>query len=175
MKIHKARVVKAALVAKTQWGPRLVVNAQLISDNSKIALWSTQLNNSIYLALKPKEIIEVIENAGKFSLLDRSASPSSVRSEETITMSRPSSNESEGSYYTYNSKENPNKDILEELSLLSNNDKKRLSTYISQQSKLYKHIVEIVSGDFPELINVDDRAIRSISMSIFIDCQRKLK
>lgn len=59
-----------------------------------------------------------------------------------------------------------------DLPMLSEIDNKKLEEYIKQQSKLFRFITNTVAEDFSELVDVDDKALHSISMSIFAKVNR---
>ncbi len=95
-------------------------------------------------------------------------------------MNRLSSNGSEGSYYTYsqtNSKGSNTsvnhqeviEDLIHDVPMLSDLDKKKVSAFIEQQTKLYRYTVDTVAKQFPELVGVDDRGIRSVALSLLIN------
>lgn len=168
MKILKGKVVNT-VEASTRFGQRLVLNCKLLDSNEKAACWSTDLSNELYLSKKPGDIVELIQDEkGKFSLLHREET-----TQNNITMNRPSSNGSESSYYTYssNTKESLKEasyDLLQELPILSANDKKKVALLIQQQSKLLKYCCDCIANDFP---NVDERSQRSLGVSLFINSQ----
>lgn len=169
MQILKATVINC-LIAKTKWGPKTVLNAQLISDKSKVACWSDP-NNPLYLSKKPGDIVELIQDAkGKFSLLDREETPSPT----PITMSRPSSNGSEGSHYTYNSSNN----LESELSLptpMNEADKKKLALLIKERAKLLTYTIEVMRDELnTKGLEFHEGSLRSLGVSLFIHISRHL-
>lgn len=71
MKTHQAKVINI-VQAKTKYGLKLVLNAELLSDSSKVACWSNELGNKVYRSKHKGDIVELIESdKGKFSVLDR--------------------------------------------------------------------------------------------------------
>lgn len=71
MKTHQAKVINV-VQAKTKYGLKLVLNAELLSDGSKVACWSNELGNKIYRSKHKGDIVELIESdKGKYSILDR--------------------------------------------------------------------------------------------------------
>jgi hypothetical protein len=174
MKIHKGTVVNC-VQANTRWGERLCLNCKLLDSKKKVACWSTDLNNSIYLSKKPGDIVELIQDdKNKFSLLDRETSQAAPSSDEDrrseIVMSRPSNNGSEGSYYTYNN--NPTsskeKESILDLPVLSDIDKRKMMEYVRSQSKLLKFCYETICQDFPTLEEYDSRGARSLAITLLI-------
>ena len=175
MKIAKAEVVNCP-IANTRYGKKRVLNCKLLPSKEKVACWSNDLNNPIYLSKKPGDIVELIEDdKGKYSVLDR---------EPDISMNRPSSNGSEGSYYTYSPERserfngnNPSDD-LEELDLpepLSDKDKVRLSKLIRERAKLLTHTIEVMRDELNDKgLEFHEGSIRSLSVSLFIHISRHL-
>jgi len=60
-------------------------------------------------------------------------------------------------------------DIIHDVPMLSDLDKKKVAAFIEQQAKLYRYTVDTVAKQFPELVGVDDRGIRSIALSLLIN------
>lgn len=169
LKILKAEVVNV-VQARTKWGPKLCMNTKLLPSKEKVACWSNDLNNPIYLSKKPGDVIELIQDAkGKYSVLSRE--------DETISMNRPSSNESEGSYYTYSNGSNSS-DELEGLDLpqpLSDQDKVRLSKLIRERAKLLTHTIEVMRNELNDKgLEFHEGSLRSLSVSLFIHISRHL-
>ena len=168
MKILKAEVVNNP-IANTQWGKKRVLNCKLLPSREKVACWSNDINNPIYLSKKPGDIVELIEDSkGRYSVLDRE--------EETVSMNRPSSNGSEGSYYTHYS--TTSNDDLEGLDLpepLSDADKVRLSKLIRERAKLLTHTIEVMRDELNDKgLEFHEGSIRSLSVSLFIHISRHL-
>lgn len=167
MKIQKAEVINNP-IANTTWGKRRVLNCKLLPSKEKVACWSNDLNNPIYLSKKPGDIVELIaDEKGKYSVLDREADTG----ENTATSQHPII----PPQYAHSKAVNDYEDILDgDLPMLSNSDKKKLAGYITQQTDLFYYIMKEVEKKFPDLILSDPRAIRSIALSLFIDIQRKI-
>jgi hypothetical protein len=71
MKTHQAEVINC-VIANTKYGRKLVLNCQLLSDNSQVACWSNELGNKLYRSKHKGDIVELIESdKGKYSVLDR--------------------------------------------------------------------------------------------------------
>ena len=171
MKILKAEVVNNP-IANTQWGKKRVLNCKLLPSREKVACWSNDINNPIYLSKKPGDIVELIEDdKGKYSVLDREEPKSN------ISMNRPSSNGSKGSYYTHSNGNNPSDD-LEGLDLpepLSDKDKVRLSKLIRERAKLLTHTIEVMRDELDDKgLEFHEGSIRSLSVSLFIHISRHL-
>ena len=169
MKIQKAEVINSP-IANTRYGKKRVLNCKLLPSKEKVACWSNDLNNPIYLSKKPGDIVELVEDdKGKYSVLDR---------EETVSMNRPSSNGSNGSYYTYSNDNVPSNDIEGDLDLpqpLSDKDKVRLSKLIRERAKLLTHTIEVMRDELNDKgLEFHEGSIRSLSVSLFIHISRHL-
>ena len=154
MKTHQAEVINC-VQAKTKYGPRLVLNCKLLSDKSKVALWSNDLDNEAFKSKSFGQKVELIENSkGQYSILEREE----VRNQNGNGLQHISE---------------PLERIVDELNLprLSPSQKRELANYIQQQANMFKHITDTVSSTMPDLKPNDHRAI---AMSIFIDCQRRI-
>lgn len=185
MKILKAEVINCP-IANTQWGKKRVLNCKLLPSKEKVACWSNDLNNPVYLSKKPGQVVELIQDAkGKYSVLSREEETDfqPVKG-ETISMNRPAtsgeartaSSNSNG-HYTYNSQETSN-DLEGDLDLpqpLSNQDKVRLSKLIRERAKLLTHTIEVMRDELNDKgLEFHEGSIRSLSVSLFIHISRHL-
>ena len=176
MKILKAEVINCP-IANTQWGKKRVLNCKLLPSKEKVACWSNDLNNPVYLSKKPGQVVELIQDAkGKYSVLDRE--------EETISMNRPATSGeartasfNSNGHYTYNSQETSN-DLEGDLDLpqpLSDQDKVRLSKLIRERAKLLTHTIEVMRDELNDKgLEFHEGSIRSLSVSLFIHISRHL-
>ena len=163
MKILKAEVINNP-IANTQWGKKRVLNCKLLPSKEKVACWSNDVNNPIYLSKKPGDIVELIADAkGKYSVLDRG--------EETVSMNRHSTES--GSHYTYS-----DTDELEGLDLpqpLSDADKVRLNRLLKERAKLLAHTIEVMRDELNNKgLEFHEGSIRSLGVSLFIHISRHL-
>ena len=69
MNLIEARVINV-VQAKTRYGLKLVLNAELIKDKIKVACWSNDLGNKSFRSKHPGDIVRLIANKDKYSLLD---------------------------------------------------------------------------------------------------------
>lgn len=174
MKILKAEVVNCP-IANTQWGKKRVLNCKLLSSKEKVACWSNDLNNPVYISKKPGDIVELIQDAkGKYSVLDKEEPPVRRLGEPNVSINRPSSNGNEDSYYSNGS--NSSDDELEGLDLpqpLSDQDKIRLSKLIRERAKLLTHTIEVMRDELNDKgLEFHEGSIRSLSVSLFIHISR---
>lgn len=174
--------VKNVLTANTKWGKRRVCN--VITDQGDEAIWASDL--SAFSNIKAGQTLNVIRGAkGSLTILENTPTSNGnasslrfhserMRSEGNgnIQMNRPSHDSgSSRNHYTYNSQEVSKdiEDIIHDVPMLSNLDKKKVAAFIEQQAKLYRFTVDTVTKQFPELSGVDDRGIRSIALSLLIN------
>ena len=61
MKTHQAKVINV-VQAKTKYGLKLVLNAELLNDGSKVACWSDDLGNKVFRSKHKGDIVELIES-----------------------------------------------------------------------------------------------------------------
>jgi len=168
MKTHQAHVVNVVR-ASTKWGPRLCLNTKLEPSRTKVAIWSNDLNNPIFLDKKPGEIIELIEDpkTNKYSVLDREpqkSSPSSVRRSTSYT---PKVSTKEVEHILDNDLDLPQQ--------FSDADKVRLSKLIRERAKLLTHTIEIMRDELNDKgLEFHEGSIRSLSVSLFIHISRHL-
>jgi len=135
---------------QTKHGERAVVNIKL-DDGEKCGIWSEDINEPNFIKLKVRDNVTLIKTPkGAYQLVNNK----DINSESTSTVPT-----------------HTTKDSGAKLPILSTQDKKELALYIKQQVELFYYINKEVSAKFTDLKSQDHRAI---SMSIFIDCQRKL-
>lgn len=177
MYLHYGQVINC-VQAKTKYGPRLALNVKL-EDGEKVACWSDVLDNASFLSKKPGDKVSLIKGVrGSYSLVEQEQ-PRNVNGNglkpinevlagNTIpnqTYSQPASN---GSNTPVNHQE-VIEDIIHDVPILSDLDKKKVARFIDQQARLYRYTVDTVAKQFPELVGVDDRGIRSIALSLLIN------
>ena len=160
MKILKAEVVNCP-IANTKWGQKRVLNCKLLPSKEKVACWSNDLNNPIYLSKKPGDIVELIEDdKGKFSVLDREPTTEQVPQHPLVPPQ-----------YSMD-------DIEGDLGLphpLSDADKVRLSKLIGERAKLLSHTIEVMREEFDRKgLEFHEGSIRSLAVSLFIHISKHL-
>ena len=161
MKIQKAEVVNCP-VANTRYGQKLVLNCKLLPSKEKVACWSNDLNNPIYLSKKPGQVIELIEDdKGKYSVLDREPAPAGTN---------PTNQE-----VAANAVDNYVEDSLGLPMPLTDRQKVDLSRLAKERAKLLVHSIEVVREELDHKgIEFHEGSIRSLGVSLFINISRYL-
>lgn len=173
--------VKNVLTANTKWGKRRVCN--VYTDNGEEAIWAEDL--SAFSHIKPGTTIEVIRGVkGKLTILERSAPtpqdpPRNVNGKGLKPINEVlSRNTTQAQTYFQSASNRSNtpvnhhevlEDLIHDVPMLSDLDKKKVAAFIDQQAKLYRYTVDTVAKQFPELVGVGDRGIRSIALSLLIN------
>ena len=162
--------VKNVLVVQTKFGRRKVCN--VTTDRGDEAIWANDLN--AFSNIKPGQTINVIRGAkGGLTILEKSPSMNEVingngsygNTPSTQTYFQPNRNGSN----TSSNNEQVVEDLIHDVPMLSDLDKKKVAKFIDQQARLYRYTVDTVAKQFPELVGVDDRGIRSIALSLLIN------
>ena len=170
MKILQAEVINCP-IANTKYGKKRVLNCKLLPSKEKVACWSNDLNNQIYLSKKPGDIIELIEDdKGKFSVLDRGEEKESTTTQHPLAPPQYSANE----VSLLRSAEGLEVD-LDLPQPLSDADKVRLSKLIRERAKLLTHTIEVMRDELNHKgLEFHEGSIRSLSVSLFIHISRHL-
>ena len=67
---YKARVTSIRQVS-TRYGPRLVLNANISSDNREVAIWSEDLNNPLFKKRRKGDLVCLLQDEKEnFTILD---------------------------------------------------------------------------------------------------------
>ncbi len=184
---HQAKVIQKPKQIKAKYGFCSMIKLQLlsrqkgelISTNEEVVIFSKE-NDANVLKRYKGEVVEVYQDDNqKWKLLSTIPTNNSDRNSE-IQMNRLSHNGGANrNYYTNNNSPeissipsntvNDIEDIIEDVPMLSNTDKKKIARFIDQQAALYKYTVNAVKKEFPELEGIDDRGIRSIALSLLIN------
>ncbi|MGV2832040.1 hypothetical protein [Myxosarcina sp. GI1(2024)] len=147
--------VKNVLTVKTKFGMRKVCNV-ITEKNGEEAIWAEDLSS--FSNLSPNQQIQVIRGTkGKLTVLENQPPRHRNGKSELTHISEPLNNVVD--------------DLLDELPILSEKDKKKLSVYIQQNSKLLKYCCDCVAKEFPD---IDDKSVRSLGITIFINAQQAL-
>ena len=171
MKILKAEVVNCP-IANTRFGKRRVLNCKLLPSKEKVACWSNDLNNPIYLSKKPGDVIELIEDdKGKFSVLDREPATSNGTGTNNGKQA-PASTDKEIASSAVN-------DYLDDdLGLprpLSDAQKRGLSRLAKERAELLVGSIEMMREELNHKgIEFHEGSIRSLGVSLFINISRYL-
>ena len=172
MKILKAEVVNCP-IANTKYGQKRVLNCKLLPSKEKVACWSNDINNPIYLSKKPGQVIELIEDdKGKYSVLDREPAPTSSSNGTSNTKevaSKASISDARGAVGDY---------LEDSLGLpmpLTDRQKLDLSRLAKERAKLLVHSIEVVRTELDRKgIEFHEGSIRSLGVSLFINISRYL-
>lgn len=164
MKISQAEVVNCP-IANTRYGKKRVLNCKLLPSKEKVACWSNDLNNPIYLSKKPGQVIELIEDdKGKYSVLDREAA-SAFSSNGTSNTEQ----------VAVNAVDNYVEDSLGLPMPLTDRQKQDLSMLAKERAKLLVHSIEVVREELDHKgIEFHEGSIRSLGVSLFINISRYL-
>lgn len=184
MKTHKAEVINC-VQAKTKYGERLVLNCKLLSDRSKVACWSNELNNKIYLSKNRGDIVELIESdKNKFSVLDREAPRNiggeGLKSVKEVMPNIPKSNgyvnnEATPSSSTKSAVEDYLDDDLGLPELLTDKQKRDLSKLTQERAKLLVFCIETMKNEMDAKgFEFYENSVRSLGVSLFIHISRHL-
>lgn len=175
MYLEYARV-KNVLEVDTKYGRRLVMNVKL-QDKSDAAIWSEDLNNQSLLSKKAGDNVRLLKGTrGSYTIVEDETSNVNNHRNTLPTQSSYQSNRnasslrSEGNgHSTPVNHQEVIEDLIHDVPMLSDLDKKKVAAFIDQQAKLYRYTVDTVAKQFPELVGVDDRGIRSIALSLLIN------
>ena len=175
---HQAKVIEKGKQVKGRFGFCSMLKLQLISTNEEIVIFSKE-NDANVLKRYKGEVVECYQDTNqKWKLL--STIPTNNNENNQIQMNRLSHDGGANrNYYTNNNSPEINsipssneeiiEDMIEDVPMLSNTDKKKIARFIDQQAALYKYTVNAVQKEFPELVGIDDRGIRSIALSLLIN------
>ena len=184
MKTHQAKVINV-VQAKTKYGLKLVLNAELLSDGSKVACWSNELGNKVYRSKHKGDIVELIESdKGKFSVLDRepphNINGAGLKSVKEIMPNIPKSN---GYANNVTTTQQIASDAVEDYlsndlglpELLTDKQKQDLSKLTQERAKLLVYSIEVMRTELDRKgIDFHEGSIRSLGVSLFINISRYL-
>ncbi|MEM7727299.1 MAG: hypothetical protein AAF208_13165 [Cyanobacteria bacterium P01_A01_bin.45] len=184
MKTHQAKVINV-VQAKTRYGLKLVLNAELLSDNSKIACWSDDLGNKVFRSKHKGDIVELIESdKGKYSVLDRepprNVGGAGLKSVNEIMGGSPAFN-GNGSNSSVTQKI-ANSAVDDYLSndlglpeLLTDRQKQDLSKLTTERAKLLVFCIETIKNEMDAKgFEFYENSCRSLGVSLFIHISRHL-
>ncbi|MEM7580321.1 MAG: hypothetical protein AAF316_10820 [Cyanobacteria bacterium P01_A01_bin.80] len=182
MKTHQAKVINV-VQAKTKYGLKLVLNAELLSDGSKVACWSNELGNKLYRSKHKGDTIELIESdKGKYSVLDKepphNIDGAGLKSVKEIMPNIPKSNGyADNGTTTQQTASSAVDDYLSNNlglpELMSDAEKVRLSKLIRERAKLLTHTIEVMRDELNSKgLEFHEGSIRSLSVSLFIHISR---
>ena len=184
MKTHQAKVINV-VQAKTRYGLKLVLNAELLSDNSKVACWSGDLGNKVFRSKHKGDIVELIESdKGKYSVLDRepprNIGGSGLKSVNEIMGGSPAfnGNGSNGSVTQKIANSAVDDYLSNDLGLpelLTDRQKQDLSKLTQERAKLLVFCIETIKNEMDAKgFEFYENSCRSLGVSLFIHISRHL-
>lgn len=167
MERYEAKVIEEPKQIKAKYGYCSLVKLKLLHNNEEVIVFSKQDDANI-LKRQKEEVVECYRDNNQKWKIIHSISNSNIQMNRLSHDSKFNRN-----YYTHNNSSNSNEeiieDIIEDVPMLSNADKKKIARFIDQQAALYRYTVNAVKKEFPELVGIDDRGIRSIALSLLIN------
>ena len=183
MKTHQAKVINV-VQAKTRYGLKLVLNAELLSDNSKVACWSDDLGNKVFRSKHKGDIVELIESdKGKYSVLDRepphNINGAGLKPVKEIISNIPKSNGySNGATTQQVATQAVNDYLSNDLGLpelLTDRQKQDLSKLTTERAKLLVFCIETIKNEMDAKgFEFYENSCRSLGVSLFIHISRHL-
>ena len=177
MKTHQAKVINV-VQAKTKYGLKLVLNAELLSDGSKVACWSNELGNKVYRSKHKGDVVELIESdKGKFSILDREA-PCNVGGSGLKSVNEVMSNNGNSSVAQQVANSAVDDYLSNDLGLpelLTDKQKQDLSKLTQERAKLLVFCIETMKNEMDAKgFEFYENSVRSLGVSLFIQITRYL-
>ena len=159
----RAKVIQKPGQIKSKYGFCSILKIKLLNTNEEVAIFSKE-NDSNILKRYIDEEVEVYRDAkNKWRLIDND----SIRNVNGGGLHHIST--------TFSTSTNKSQeDIINDVPMLSDADKKKVAKFIQQQSKLLRYTVDVLKADFPELVGVDDRGIRSMALSLLINTNQMI-
>ena len=192
MKTHQAEVINC-VIANTKYGRKLVLNCKLLSDKSKVACWSNELDNKVYRSKSSGDIVELIEtDKGKFSVLDREAphnlNGAGLKPVKEIMSNIPKSNgyvnginttQQVASTASISDARGAVEDYLSNdlglPELLTDRQKQDLSKLTQERAKLLVFCIETMKNEMDAKgFEFYENSVRSLGVSLFIQITRYL-
>ena len=192
MKTHQAEVINC-VEAKTKYGIKLVLNCKLLSDKSKVACWSNELDNKVYRSKSRGDIVELIEtDKGKYSVLDRepphNLNGAGLKPVKEIMPNIPKSNgyvngvsttrqvaNSTNQRVATETVENYLNNDLGLPELLTDRQKQNLKKLTEERAKLLVFCIETMKNEMDAKgFEFYENSVRSLGVSLFIQITRYL-
>ncbi len=179
MKTHQAKVINV-VQAKTKYGLKLVLNAELLSDGSKVACWSNELGNKVYRSKHKGDIVELIESdKGKFSVLDREP-PHNIdgaggKSVNEVVGSNGNGNGNTTQQIVSSAVDDYLSNDLGLPELLTDKQKQDLSKLTVERARLLVFCIETIKNEMDAKgFEFYENSVRSLGVSLFIQITRYL-
>lgn len=182
MNLIEAKVINV-VQAKTRYGLKLVLNTELIKDKSKVAVWSNDLGNKAFRSKHKGDIVRLIADKDKYTLLDEevpcSVNGAGLKSVNGVPGSNSNSN-SNGSTVAAQQVANSVVDeyINDDLGLpelLTEQQKKNLKKLTQERAKLLVFCIETMKNEMDAKgFEFYENSVRSLGVSLFIQITRYL-
>ncbi len=138
----RAKVVQAPRQIKARYGHCSIVKIRLLDSNQEVPIFSKE-NDSNLLKRYVDEEVQVYKDANqKWRLIDTSG-VKNVNGNGLQPISEVISRTDVNIPNT--------QDLLTDVPMLSDQDKKKVAAFIKQQSKLLRYTVDVVKSDFPDM------------------------
>ena len=184
MKITQAKVVNC-VQAKTRYGPKLVLNCKLLSDNSEVAVWSNDLGNKVFRSKHKGDIVELIESdKGSYTVLERDKPSRNIggaglKSVNEVLGGSPQSNGNGTVTTTQQVASNVVENYLDNdlglPELLTDRQKQDLKKLTEERAKLLVFCIETMKNEMDAKgFEFYENSIRSLGVSLYINISRYL-
>ena len=180
MKTHQAEVINC-VIANTKYGRKLVLNCKLLSDRSKVACWSNELDNKLYKSKSRGDVIELIESdKGKYTVLDREP-PHNIGGKglKPVKEIMPNIPKSNGYVNNRASTQQAVEDYLSNdlglPELLTDKQKQDLSKLTVERAKLLVFCIETMKNEMDAKgFEFYENSVRSLGVSLYISISKYL-
>ena len=143
MNIKTAKIIEDPKVINAKYGECILIKCKVLDTGEPLTVFG-KLDDPIASSKTKGDVINLVKNGnGNYKI---------VAGLKPVKEIIPSATEN----------------LLEDIPQYSDLDKKKLADYIRQQSKLLRFTVDVITEDFPELVGVDERGIRSMALSLMI-------
>lgn len=180
MNLIEAKVINV-VQAKTRYGLKLVLNAELLKDKSKVAVWSNDLDNKAFRSKHPGDVVRLIADKDKYTLLNeeppRNVNGAGLKSiNEVLAVSSNSNiNGATTQQVASSAVEDYINDDLGLPELLTEQQKKNLKKLTEERAKLLVFCIETMKNEMDaKSFEFYENSVRSLGVSLFIQITRYL-
>ena len=185
MNLIEAKVINV-VQAKTRYGLKLVLNAELLKDKSKVAVWSNDLGNKAFRSKHKGDIIRLICDKDKYTLLDeeppRNVNGAGLKSINEVLGGGSNSNGNTQQVTTSASGNIPRGAVEDYLDndlglpeLLTDHQKQDLKKLTEERAKLLVYCIETMKKEMDAKgFEFYENSVRSLGVSLFIQITRYL-
>ena len=169
MNLIEARVINI-VQAKTRYGLKLVLNAEILRDKTKVACWSNDLGNKSFRSKHPGDIVRLICDKDKYTLLDeepsRNVNGAGLKPIKEVLDNVASNSQVPDDYIN---------DDLRLPELLTEQQKKNLKKLTVERAKLLVFCIEVMKKEMDAKgFEFYENSVRSLGVSLFIQITRYL-